>query len=94
MKSTPVKPRSNLLSLKPEESQRNFISLLSRWENISNTALTPAVQTMPRSRPKADSQSQWVLQNTFEKLGQAFGMLLDAKVEYEEVSLPLTNKKP
>ena len=85
LKTTQLKPKSNLLTQNPEESQRNFISLLSRWENISSTALTPSVQTMPRSRPKAEGQSQKVLQNTFEKLEKTFGTLLDGKFDYEEV---------
>jgi hypothetical protein len=81
LKKTPLKPKSSLLTRKPENSQRNFISLLSRWENIGSLAFTPAVKTMPKLGPETEGQSQKVLQNTFEKLEKMSGVLLDAKFD-------------
>ena len=94
LKKTPLKPRSSLLTRKPENSQRKFTSLLSKWEEISSSALTPAVKTMPRSRPETEGQSQKVLQNTFEKMEKTSGVLLDAKFDLDEVLQTLTNEKP
>ena len=55
-----VRPRMILGQQTAENSKRNFTSLLSKWENISNfsnTVLTSAFQTMPRSNDKTDGQS-------------------------------------
>ena len=41
---------------------------------------------MPRLNPKTDGQSQEVLENNFQKFGQAPDLPLDAKVENYEVS--------
>ena len=54
LKKTPLKPKSSLLTRKPEDSQRNFIFLISRCENITSSVLTPAVKTMPRLRPETE----------------------------------------
>ena len=90
----PAKPGTNLYLQKADESQRNVISLLSRWENLSNETLTSAVQSIPKSKPKMDGQSRDVLENTFENVGQAPGLPLDAKVDNDEVSQSRTNRKP
>ena len=67
----PAKPGTSLYHQKADDSKRNFISLISKWENFSNTALTSVVQTMPRSNHKTDGQSREVLENNFENIGQA-----------------------
>ena len=90
----PAKPGTNLYLQKADESQRNFISLLSRWENLSNKTLTSAVQTIPKLKPKTDGQSRDVLENNFENIGQAPELPLDAKVENDDVLQPRTNRKP
>ena len=77
-----------------ENSKRNFTSLLSKWEDISNSVLTSAFQTKPRSNYDMNGQSQEVLQNYFEKFGQAPYLPLDAKVGNEGVLQSRTNEKP
>jgi hypothetical protein len=94
LKKTPLKPISSLLTRKPETSQRKFTNLLSKWEKISSSALTPAVKTMPRLRPNMEDQSQKVLPKTFENLEKTSVVLLNGKIDLDEVLQPLTNEKP
>ena len=90
----PAKPGTVLYHQKVDDSKRNFISLLSKWEDFSNTALTSLAQTIPRLNNKMDGQSQDVLENNIEKFGQAPDLPLDAKVENKEVLQSRTNRKP
>jgi hypothetical protein len=90
----PMKPRMILCQQTAEDSRRNFTSLLSKWEDFSNSVLTSALQTKPRLNFETDGQSQEVLQNNFEKYGQAPDLPLDAKVGNVGVLQSRTNRKP
>ena len=67
LKTTPVKSRTCLLPRKPENPRVKFNALLSKWEDMSNLALTPAVGILPRSSRIMEGQSREVLQKIIRK---------------------------
>ena len=91
VRRTPSKLGTVLPSLKPASAQRNIASLISRWENISNNILTPAVINRPRPDTEAASQSEGVFQR---KVGLKSDFQLDEKLEKGEVSNKTSNQKP
>ena len=56
--------------------------------------MTSAVNITPKSRPKTESQSRRFLENNFEKLGQCLEPYWTRKIDDDEVSKTITNRKP
>ena len=88
LKKTPVRSRTCLSPRKPENPRVKFNILLSKWKEMSNLALTPAVEKLPRSNSFVEGQSREVLENTFEKTSV---LPLDAKSDFDEVSQGTAN---
>ena len=57
---------------------KNFKQILSRWEELSTSNMTPVVDKPPGLQNFADSQSDSVLENCYKMFGQLPTSLLDA----------------